>query len=156
LTTSLFTKFQKKGYAKYSDRGRESDIFEVGSMLSLNLDSNFFNLSLSYLDESKSKDLPDTFVDRDAITCKLGYYRNILSYDFNALYTYRKLNYTDMASSKSSEKREDDYNSFYVGVGKKIDNLSVNLGYNYIESDSNYIPAVYDKSVYSLNLSVDF
>lgn len=155
-SVSLFTKAQKKNYAKYSDRGRESDIFEVGSSVSTNLSSNFFNLSLSYLTEDKSRDLPDSFVNRDGISFKIGYYRDMTYCDLNALYTYRKLNYDDPVSKNSTSQREDDYNSFYVGLGKKIGSANLSLGYNYITSDSNYVPATYDKSVCALNLSVDF
>jgi len=156
LKSSIYSKLQKKYYAKDSDRGREADVFEGGLSFSKNLDSHFLSATLSYGFDKKIRTSKDTFVDRDIYTLKAGYYKNIASIDLSALYTYRKLKYDDLSSKKTNIKREDDYNSFYLGAGKKFDNLLLSLGYSYINSDSNYVPAKYDKSIYSLNVSFDY
>ncbi len=160
LSFNTFFKFQRKMYNKNEDKGRESDVKEAGIGFTKSIDTHYFDVSYSFLNENKTKSNSDSnsnFINKDLYNLKLSYFKNIDDlFNLNLQYNFRKSLYDDVISDIDA-KREDNYKSYLVGASKDLSkSTSLLFSYNLIDNNSNYTPIMYDKSIYSLNLNINF
>lgn len=157
LSFNSFLKYQRKMYKKEADKGRETNVKEVGLGFTKSIGTHYFDISYSFLNEDKRRSSEDTFIDKDLHNFKLSYFKNVNDlFNLSLQYNFRKSIYDDIIDEVKG-KREDNYKSYVVGASKKLSkSTSLLLSYNYIDNNSNYTPIMYDKSIYSFNLNINF
>ncbi len=155
LYFNSYIKFQRKFYSKSEDEGRDSNIRELGVGFSKIINSHLITFNYSFANENKNKSNDIKFIDKDLQVFKIGYATDIANLlNLNLQYSLRKSKYDSIVENKY---REDNYHSYFIKLSKNINKkISLNTSYNYIEDDSNYIPMIYDKDVYLINLNINF
>lgn len=155
LFFSGYLKFQRKYYSKEADKLRDTNLREVGVGVIKNFNSHIFNLKYSFTNEDKTKSSDVEFIDKDMHSIKFSYSKNISDLcNLNLEYLLRKSKYE---TSVNGKKRDDDYKSYLIKLSRDIDKFKyLTFSYNYIDAKSNYIPMVYDKSIYLLNFNINF
>jgi len=167
IVFEFFTNYKYKNYESSRDE-LDSNIFEYGLSTKIKYKNNYLALRYSTENESSKNSVVSGTNQTDKIinSIQLKYDRENIGKGINLSFAYLFKNFiyddyrakASIDDSKNSFKaRKDRYHSLKIDISKEImKSISLNLGYNYIISTSNYTPVEYDKNIISFGASYSF
>ncbi|WP_455756961.1 tetratricopeptide repeat protein [Sulfurimonas sp.] len=156
LLAKASMKYERKRYSKESNKARDVETNELELGLDKRIDKHLFRFSYLRAKDNKTNKNTVSYVNRDIDTYSIKYLSSVYDMiNLNAQYSFTKYKFEDKATT--TDKRVDNFNSYFFSVGKNINkSMSVAAEYKLINNSSNYTPVVYDKRTYNLKLNLSY
>lgn len=153
---SVYVKLQKKLFIE--DATKNSFVQEAGIGYFRKIYESGAGGQLFSSNEKKENANANRFLDRRSFGLKLNYSKEFMSsLSFGVAYLNKWSLFTDSASALGCDMRKDRYESVSAKISQEITKeLCATLSASYVKNGSNYSPAKYEKSVYSLSLGYAF
>lgn len=156
IMISINLDYTKREYIEEYDKNKNDTLIGLGTGLYYIFDKNFFFSGLKYENISEDSDSPIDFIDRDMVTAYVGVNYSINEWLIGRLtYKVRSSEYDKIINNK--ENRDDTFHQFKLKLSHNYsEDIEFYLSGEYIQNNSNYIPAEYDKNIIMLGAKIKY
>lgn len=156
LMLTVNSDYTKRSYIEDYDKNRDDVIMSLGTALYYRFDKNFLFGGLKYENISEDLTTPAKFIDRDTFAMYAGVNYSINDWLIGKLtYKVRFSEYEDVI--ESGKTRDDTFYQLNLKLSHHYSkDIELYISDEYIQNDSNYIPAEYDKNIIMLGAKIKY